>query len=318
MFEFICTVPVVSALFAICQPAPPLATGYVEGEYVMIAPVVSAQIDAVQVRRGDRVREGDVLTLLESRDAEIALAQAHAAVAQAESQQENLTHGRRDEEIAVIEASLATARVQVREAEREHARLNELFERNIVPQAQLDQAETALEMSRAKVGEIEANLAVARLPAREDEIRAAEAAVEVARTAVTAAEWRLSKRVLEAPAGGIVFDVLRREGEIAGPQAPVLSILPDGAIKLRLYLPEPALGLVSLGTGIEVECDGCPDGITAEVSYISDQPEFTPPVIYSLENRQKLVYLIEARPVPNGYDLTPGQIVSVDLSDALQ
>ena len=50
------------------------------------------------------------------------------------------------------------------------------------------------------------------------------------------------------------------------------------------------------------------------MSYVADEPEFTPPVIYSLENRQKLVYRVEARPAPDSKGLRPGQIVDVALA----
>ena len=114
---------------------------------------------------------------------------------------------------------------------------------------------------------------------------------------------------------GTVFDVIRDVGEVAGPQAPVVSLLPEGAIKLRLYVPEQSLSRLEIGTALSVECDECEPGITAKISYISPDPEFTPPVIYSLENRQKLVYLVEARLDGPNPVLRPGQIVNVDLGE---
>jgi len=89
-------------------------------------------------------------------------------------------------------------------------------------------------------------------------------------------------------------------------------MLPDGAVKLKVYLPEPAFHTVKVGDRLAVHCDGCPDGLTARVSYVSPEPEFTPPVIYSLETRQKLVYLVEARPEDGAERLQPGQIVDVE------
>ena len=124
----------------------------------------------------------------------------------------------------------------------------------------------------------------------------------------------LEQRSLTAPADGVISDLLRRPGEISGPAAPILTMLPDKAVKLRLYLPEAQLAQVRTGTRLEVHCDGCGPGLTATVSYVADGPEFTPPVIYSLQNRQKLVYLIEARPDAGAAALKPGQIVDVDLS----
>ena len=96
----------------------------------------------------------------------------------------------------------------------------------------------------------------------------------------------------------------------------MLSVLPDGAFKLRVYVPETALSSIRVGAGLMVRCDGCGEGMRATVSYISPDPEFTPPVIYSLENRQKLVYLVEARPDDDAWALTPGQIVDVDLAES--
>jgi HlyD family secretion protein len=309
-----CAVPLLSALFAGCTPQMPLATGYVEGEYVQIAPVSTAQVLTLAVAAGDRVGQGQPLVSLESRDAEIALAQAEAALSRAESQLANLRQGRRPEEIRVIEAALASAKAQGGEARRNADRLVGLAARGVATETQRDDAATAAEVAEARVAEIEANLAVARLPARDGEIAAAEAALREATAARDHALWQLEKRALAAPAAGVVTDIIRRPGEIAVAGQPILSLLPDGAVRLRLYLPEADLARVAPGNLLEVRCDACPPGLTATVSYIADGPEFTPPVIYSVESRQKLVYLIEARP-SDGTVLKPGQIVDVDLAE---
>ena len=316
MMEFFCAVPVLASLLSGCAPPRPLAVGYVEGEYVLVAPIETAQILSVEVARGDRIGRDQPLVRLENRDAEIAVLQAKAALAQAERQKANLLQGKRPEEIAVIEASLVSAKAQAKEAERVLSRQTELLRKGISTQASYDTAATQVELAQAKVAELMANLAVARLPARPEEIKAAEAAIEQARSGLKNAQWRLTKRTLSIPSNGVVFDIIRKPGEVAGPQAPVLSVLPDGATKLRVYVPEKKLSGLRLGGRLKVRCDGCRDGLTATISYISPDPEFTPPVIYSLENRQKLVYLIEARPDDGARELKPGQIVDVDLADA--
>jgi HlyD family secretion protein len=167
------------------------------------------------------------------------------------------------------------------------------------------------------VAQAEADLAVARLPARAQQIAAAQATVEGAEAALARAEWTLDKRRLTAPAPGLVADVIRTPGEIAGPSAPILSLLPDGAVKLRLYVPEMLVSAVQPGGRLDIRCDGCPGTAAATVTYVSDRAEFTPPVIYSRENRQKLVYLVEAAP-DDGAGLKPGQIVDVLLPGAAQ
>jgi HlyD family secretion protein len=311
--EFLCAIPFLVPLFSMCLPPPPLAVGYIEGEFALIAPVEIAQVAKVLVTRGDRVAAGDVLAELENRDVEIALAQAEAELAAAESQLADLQHGKRQDEINMAEAALTSARAKLSEADRELERRKGLFQRSVISEAQLDVALTNREVAAANAAELEANLAVARLPARADQIKAAQARVAQQQAVLANAHWRLEQRTLFAPAPGAVFDIIRHRGEIAGPQSPVLSILPDGATKLRLYIPERALATISIGDVLRLNCDGCGPGLQAEVSYVSGRSEFTPPVIYSKESRQKLVFLIEARPLGEAVSLKPGQIVDVAL-----
>lgn len=311
--SFICSIPFISLLFISCAEPLPLATGYVEGEYVLIAPVTTAQVRELTIRRGDRVEADQILVIMEKRDAEIALAEAEAALAQSQSQLENLHEGRRPDEIRVIEAALQSAEAEADVAKKDADRQRNLLERGIAPQAQADDAITRLNVAQARVAEAEASLAVAKLPARPHEIKAAESDVTRLSARRDAAAWQLEQRTLRAPSPGTVYEILREFGELAGAQAPVLSLLPDGAVLLRLYVPEPAIAGITPGTRLTVNCDGCGSGNHATVSYVSDSPEFTPPVIYSLENRQKLVYLVEARPDPDAESLKPGQIVDVVL-----
>jgi HlyD family secretion protein len=252
--------------------------------------------------------------VLQTDDAQNAVAESDARLVQAKAQLANLLSGRRPEEIAVIEASAASAKAQEREADRALERRQDLFRRGVSTQADLDQAQTARDVAAANVRQSAANLAVARLPAREEEIKAAQNQVTQAQAALDQAKWRLSQRRLVAPAAGIVTDLVRYPGELAGPAAPVLTFLPDGAIKLMVYVPEALLFGTRVGTQLDIRCSGCPTGLSATVSYVAQEPEFTPPVIYSAETRQKLVYLVEARPEgAQAAKLQPGQIIDVVL-----
>lgn len=308
-----CSIPYLATLLSACGPSTPVAVGYVEGDYVLLAPIEVAQVRSVAVRRGEHVGEGAPIAALEADDATIAVAQAEAALGQAEAQLADLRLGRRPEEIAVLEATLRSAEAQASEARRVLARIQDLFKRGIATQAQLDEASTRVEVADAAIGQAKANLAVAALPARPEAIKAAESQVRQAAAALDQARWRLSRRSISAPTAGRIDDVIRNPGDIAGPSAPVVSLLPDGAVKLRVYVPEAQFSTVTVGSLLKVNCDGCAPGLTARVSYVSTSPEFTPPVIYSLETRQKLVYLVEARPEGGSDGLQPGQIVDVEL-----
>ena len=310
MAGLICALPLVARLAA-CAAPDVLAVGDVEGEYVHLAPVSAATLVEVAPRQGDRVKAGDVVARQERADAEIALAEAMAARDSAEAELANLREGSRPEEIAVTEASLDAARVRLREAERQATRRTALAERGVVAQADLEATLAARDTAQTEVAELEAALTVQRLPARVQVVAAAESRLRGAEAAVRDARWRLDQRDLPAPADGEVSDVFRRIGEIAGPTAPVLSLLPDGAWKLVVFVGEAEVAGIAPGARLDVRCDGCPAGLAATVSYVSDAPEFTPPVIYSVENRQKLVYRVEARPADAGSSLRPGQIVDV-------
>lgn len=309
--SLLCAIPMAASLFAACAPLPPLAVGYVEGDYVLLAPIEVATVESVTVRRGERVAAGATLARLESGDARIAVSEAEAALSQAQAQLADLKIGRRPEEIAVLEAALRSAQAQSDEANRVLDRTRDLNRRGIATQAQLDEALTQVELADAAIGQAKANLAVAGLAARPETIRAAESQVRQAQAKLDQARWRLGKREIKSPSAGRIEDVIRTPGDTSGPSAPVLSLLPDGAVKLKLFVPETAFASVALGDMLSVHCDGCPAGLMARVSYVSPEPEFTPPVIYSLETRQKLVYLVEARPEGDASRLQPGQIVDV-------
>lgn len=122
------------------------------------------------------------------------------------------------------------------------------------------------------------------------------AELRVAEARVNTSQTRLARRNGYAPIAGSVQQIYFREGETVGAQRPVLSILPPGNMKIRFYVPETALPNFVLGDDVHVSCDGCAGDLTAKIYFISTTAEYTPPVIYSLDERSKLVYLIQARP----------------------
>ncbi|CAN5376938.1 efflux RND transporter periplasmic adaptor subunit [soil metagenome] len=134
--------------------------------------------------------------------------------------------------------------------------------------------------------------------------------LRVAQARVVTSQTKLERRRMKAPIAGTIQQIYFREGETVGAQRPVISILPPGNMKVRFFVPEPELPKLKVGEDVRVTCDGCPGDITAKVYFIATTAEYTPPVIYSLDERSKLVYLIQAR--PNKPDsLRVGQPVSI-------
>jgi HlyD family secretion protein len=141
---------------------------------------------------------------------------------------------------------------------------------------------------------------------------AAEAALREAEARVNTSKTRLARRKLVAPVSGTVQQVYFRPGEMVTASRPIVALLPPGNIKLRFFVPQGVLPRIAYGDAVTVRCDGCSGDLTAKISFISKTAEFTPPVIYSLEERAKLVFLIEALPTEPG-NLRVGQPVDVVL-----
>jgi HlyD family secretion protein len=156
----------------------------------------------------------------------------------------------------------------------------------------------------------------AKLPARIDRIIAAQATVEARRAALADAEWQLSKRQEIAPADARVEDVFYRLGETAAAAAPVVSLLAPEQLKLRFFVPEPDLARLSVGQKVAVSCDNCAAGLTATIRFIARKAEFTPPVIYSLTRREKLVFMVEATPDDLTQPWHPGLPIDIRVADA--
>jgi len=141
---------------------------------------------------------------------------------------------------------------------------------------------------------------------------AAVSGLRVAEAQVVTSETRLARRVGYAPIAGTVQQVYFRVGETVGAQRPVLSIMPPGNMKVRFYIPEADLPKLAIGEEVRVSCDNCSADLTARIYFLSTTAEYTPPVIYSLDERNKLVYLVQARPSrPDA--LRVGQPISVFL-----
>ncbi len=142
---------------------------------------------------------------------------------------------------------------------------------------------------------------------------AAVSALRVAEARVNTSQTRLARRNGFAPVGGIIQQIYFREGEMVQAQRPVLSIMPPGNMKLRFFVPETELPKLAIGDEVKVTCDNCSADLTAKIYFIATTAEYTPPVIYSLDERNKLVYLIKARP-SRPDSLRVGQPISVFLN----
>lgn len=287
-------------------------SGYVEGEYIYVAPALGGTLASLNVRAGDEASKDMALFALEADSEQAARQEADARLARANAQVANAAKGKRRDEIAVIQAQLSQAQAQARLAAAELARDEQLVKQGFVSLARSEDLRTVLSQSRARVDELMAQLRVAQLPARDDERAAAAADADAARQSLRQSAWREAQKTRTAPASGRVADTFFRVGEWVQPGQPVVSLLPPGNVKVRFFVPERTVGSLVIGAPVQVKCDGCPALIPAKITFIASRAEYTPPVIYSNSQRAKLVFMVEARPHGNdGIKLKPGQPVDV-------
>jgi HlyD family secretion protein len=296
------------------RPSPPLQwQGYAEADFVKVGPTQQGLLMTLAVRRGTKIAPGAPLFEQDDTADLAAREQAARQLRQAEEQLANLQASGKPTEILQAEANLADAHA-ARDKIQSDLKRNELLIRtNAVSQQLVDQQRADLRSAIAKVQGLEAALAQMHAPmGREREIKAQQAAVEAARAAVDMTQWRLDQRHVMAPVAGIVADVLARPGETIPAGGAVVSLLPPENIFVRFFVPEPRLAEVHIGDKVRLVCDGCAADLTATISFISPQAEYTPPVIYSESIRAKLVYMVEARPsVEQAALINPGQPIAV-------
>ncbi|HVK94699.1 MAG TPA: HlyD family efflux transporter periplasmic adaptor subunit [Noviherbaspirillum sp.] len=290
--------------------------GYAEAEYVRLAAPIAGTLIKLHVQRGDHIERNAPALVLEQESERAAREEAASRVQRAQAQLANLKKGRRPDEIAALQAQLAQAEAALRLSGSNLARQRQLVADKFIAPALLDEARAAVQRDQARSHELQAQLRVARLGARSDEIDAAQQELNAAQAQLAQAEWKLAQKTQRSPVAADVVDVLYREGEFVPAGSPIVSLLPPQHIKVRFFVPETMLGTLRLGQRVVLHCDGCTAAVAARISYLSPAPEYTSPLIYSKENRAALVFMIEARPLPEQAQvLHPGQPVEVRLAN---
>jgi HlyD family secretion protein len=173
-----------------------------------------------------------------------------------------------------------------------------------------DEAAAALTYAEAQYRRQQELITTKATPA--EKLDAARNAYEQAKAALARAERRLVEMAPKAPADAVVEDTMALPGDFVPAGTPVVALLAPERIKLRFFLPETALAGTAVGQLVTFRCDGCPPGLRARIVYVSPRAEYTPPVIYSVGSREKLVFMVEAVPVDAPVRLKPGQPVDVN------
>jgi HlyD family secretion protein len=240
--------------------------GVVRATEIRVAPEVGGQLADIKVRKGDRVRAGDVVAQLSAIELSASVGQARAALNAATASRDHVYAGVRAEQIASLAAAIAKAKAKLDYAQAQLTRTASLARSDTATQQALDQAENDVAAARANLAEAKANHDAAVAGPTREERAIADAQVKAAATALAVIERRLDKTTLRAPADGVVTVIVAEAGENIQAGHPVLAIEETGRQWLSFNAREDLLRGLTVGTKVDVARPGARDLTPAVVT----------------------------------------------------
>lgn len=286
--------------------------GYVEGETIFLASPYSGILSTLAIRRGQQVEKGQLLFKLDPKPQDYSIAQLSAEYEQAKNTLLDLQKPKRKQEIEAIEAQIEQTNAAITLAELRVSRFQKLFDKKASDKDTLDAAVANLKQHQDLKLQYEANLSLAKIGSREEQIKAQQAQVAAVQARLEAAQWELKQKTVTAPASGIIFDTYYRQGEFVPNQQAVVSLLTPQNVRIEFFVPLEFLTKIQPGQSITFDCLGCDQNNKATISYISPEAEFLPPLVYSKDNASKLVFRLKAQ-IEEPSRFKPGQPVRVFL-----
>lgn len=281
--------------------------GHMEATEINLGFKVPGKIAAIHFEEGQEVRAGEVVAKLEAEDLHREVESAQARVAAAQANLTKLRAGYRPQEVAQAQAALAQAQADFEDKARDYRRMQNLYERKVVPAATRDRAEAAYLMAQEALRRARENYNLLKSGYRQEDVAQAQAEFRQAQAQLELARTRLGYATITAPVTGVVLARPMEPGQVAAVGATVLTLGDLDHIYFEGYIPETDLARVRYGQKAEVTTDTFPGKkYQGRVSYIAAKAEFTPKSVETFKERVTLVYRTKIHTENPNHELKPG------------
>ena len=289
------------------DPSTIHASGIIEMDEIDVSSMVGGRVMRMMANEGDSVRAGDTLAVL-ARDEVAAQLMADAAQAdRAAAQSREVTQGPRAQEIQIARANVVSLEAQLDGAEKNLARMQELFQRQVISESDLDDARTKRNDLEGKRDSAREQLKLLQAGSRREDIAAAHHAAEAARATVLGAQSRLRELVLVAPVNGVVLLRNYEPGELVGVGSPVITLGNPDSLWMRAYVAAPQISRIRRGSDAQVNLGGGDKRrFPGRVSEIATKAEFTPRAALTEEERANIVFSVKIMLAPSNGQLKAG------------
>jgi len=276
-----------------CQPAPPQALGTLEWDRITLPATASEPILEIAVREGDAVQAGQVLMQLDPGRAQARRDAAQGEVRRLRGQWDALQAGARVESRDEAAARVRAARALARHADQQLARTQALVAQQLLPAAQLDQAQASARSAHADRDAASAAHALLRNGSRSEDISQAQAALDAAQAQLRAAQTDLDRLRVLAPRAGHVDALPYKVGDQPPVGAPLAVLLVGEAPYARVYVPAPVRASLRIGQPVTVFIEGNARAFAGRVRNLRSEASFTPYYALTGKDAARLSYLAE-------------------------
>lgn len=260
-----------------CKPKPLQFNGYIDADLVYLSSDYPGRLSKLLVHRGEHVKLHQPLFSLENTNEKLAV---------------SISRTNRQALIAQKKQLLA----QLHYNESNYNRTLQIRKADAASQLDLEATERDLQNLREQVSAIDAQ-------------------IEGSYFDIKTRQWQVSRKASVAPDAGIIYDTYYTENEFVQAGQPVLALVAAKYIKVIFYIPEKQMSTIALNQKIILHADNAPHLAEGTISYIANTAQYTPPIIYSLENRHELIFRVEAHLIDPDLDhIHLGQPVTLEIT----